>query len=102
MSEQQLFQALLDFQSAESSPLWRPDPVHLRELAEQVRSAFSAAHLDQGFAGRLREAIFVGFSRLDALPRDDPFWENTNRRPTRSKIRDLAGYVLKRGPKEDW
>jgi hypothetical protein len=102
MTEQQLTQALLDFQSVEATPLWRPDPGHLRDLAEQVRSAFSGARLDQGFAGRLREAIFVGLSRLDALPRDDPFWNGTNRRPTLHKISDLAGQVLERGPKEEW
>ncbi len=102
MTEQQLIHALLDFQSAESTPLWRPDPGHLQDMAEQFRSAFSAAHLDQDFAGRLREAILGGLSRLDALPRDDPFWDGTNRRPTISKIRELAEQVLQRGSKEEW
>jgi hypothetical protein len=102
MTEQQLVTALLDFQSVEASPPWRPDPAHLRDLTEQVRSAFSAAYLEQGFAGRLREAILGGLSRLDALPRDDPFWDGTNRRPTLQKVRDLASRVLERGPVEEW
>jgi hypothetical protein len=101
MTEQQLIHALLDFQSAESTPPWRPDPDHLRDVAEQVRSAFSAAHLDQSFASRLREGIFGGLSRLDALPRDDSFWNGTNRRPTLNKIRHLALQMLDGKPKEE-
>jgi hypothetical protein len=54
MAGQEFIDALLTFRSREADPRLRPDPYHLRRLAEQVRSAFSAPHLDQGFAGRLR------------------------------------------------
>lgn len=36
--------------------------------------------------------------RLNSLPRSDPFWHNTNRRPTLFKLGDFAGYVQRTNP----
>jgi hypothetical protein len=102
MTAEELTAALVNFPSQEAVPVHRPDPAHLRDLAARVRSAFSTPYLDEGFAGLLREGIVAGLSRLDALPRDDPFWEKTNRRPTLSKLGDLSGRLLARGQTEEW
>jgi hypothetical protein len=98
MTAEELTAALVNFPSQEAVPILRPDSAHLRDLAARVRSAFSTPHLDEDFAGRLREGIVAGLSRLDAFPRDDPFWEKTNRRPTISRLRHL----LARGQAEEW
>jgi hypothetical protein len=102
MTADEFADALLHFASHEAEPRLRPDPYHLRQLAEQVRSAFSGRHLDDAFAGRLRRALYDGLCRLDALPRNDPFWVDTNRRPTLGKIRELAGQLLGRGTADAW
>jgi hypothetical protein len=102
MTEDQFVHALLNFESREPSPRLRPDPFHLRELAEHVRAAFSAPHLDTGFADLLRRAIFDGLSRVDDLRRDDSFWAGSNQRPTIGKVKELAGLVLSCGLKEEW
>ncbi len=36
--------------------------------------------------------------RLNRLPRSDPFWHNTNRRPTLFKLGDFGEYVRGRIP----
>jgi hypothetical protein len=102
MTTEELSAALLAFQSQEADLHLRPDPYLLRKLAGHTCSAFSALHLVQPFAGRLREALLDGLRRLDALPRTDPFWDGTNRRPTVYKLRELAERTLERGPKEAW
>jgi hypothetical protein len=102
MTEQHFLDALLHFRSEEPDPRLRPDPYHLREVAERVCSAFSAPHLDEALTGRLRWRLLDGLRRLDALPRDDPFWQGTNRRPTLGKLRDLAERELHRGPRPAW
>jgi hypothetical protein len=102
VTDEALATALLNFRSSESSPRLRPDPYHLRGAADQIRSAFANRHLDKGFATRLKTALVDGLYHLDALPRADPFWEGTNRRPTLGKLFDFAEYVLGRSPGEAW
>ena len=80
MTADEVVDALLHFLSREADLRLRPDPYHLRDLAGQARDAFSGRPLDEAFAGRLRGALYDGLCRLDALPRDDPFWQGGNRR----------------------
>lgn len=102
MTAEELAAAVLGFLSREADPCLRPDPYHLQELANRFRSAFMGSHLDPGFAARLRRALFDGLVRLDALPRTDPFWEGTNRRPTIGKLRDLAEQSFNEDRGEEW
>src|SRR5262249_4438563 len=101
MTEEEAVAALQGFCSGEDNPRFRPDPYHLRDLADHVRR-FSAPHLEQRLAARLRAAIVAGMQKLDALPRSDTFWAGTNRRPTLGKLPDFAGQMLGRSSQEEW
>jgi hypothetical protein len=103
MTEQQMPDALLNFRSQADSPRFRPDPPELRELAQRLRVDFSTPHLGEDFSGHLREAIVGGLYRLDAVPRDDPFWNGPNRRPTLGNLFVFAHYSLQHHrPREQW
>ncbi len=101
MTQQEFAEALAAFRSRETDPRLRPDPYYLRQVAREARTTFSVQHLDPGFAARLREAIVDGLYWLDAVPRGDPFWADTNRRPTLSKLFDLAGQAVRQRPTEE-
>jgi hypothetical protein len=46
---------------------------------------------------RLRRALDAGFWRLDSFDRSDPFWNQTNRLATESKLLDFARYKIEKG-----
>ena len=50
------------------------------------------------FCTKAREIIFECLCRLNRLPRSDPFWTGTNRRPTIPKLRDYCKLILKDNP----
>jgi hypothetical protein len=102
MTAEEAAAVIQGFQSREESPRFRPDPFHLQTLAADIRRRFTIPDLDTGFAARLRAALVGGLRRLDALPRDDPFWEGSNRRPTLGKLPDFANHVLGHAPQEEW
>src|SRR5438045_511955 len=79
---------LLDFRSVQPEPRFRPDPYHLNEVAQQLRALEDVSYLDTDFIDRILQTVIVAFYRLDAVPREEPFWDNTNRRPTFSKLHD--------------
>ena len=97
MTDAELRHALLHFRSREPDPRLRPDPYHLRQVADDLRSAFVEG-LAPDFIGRLRQTFVDGLARLDALPRSEAFWEGTNGRPTLEKLAAFARYVLARQP----
>jgi hypothetical protein len=47
-----------------------------------------------------RESIFESACRLNRLPRSDPFWSKTNRRPTIHKLGDFCRLILDRNPQD--
>jgi hypothetical protein len=80
---------LSDFPSSADDPRHRSDPYVLARLHHQLDEFAREAgrvQIDQDFIRRIRRAVLDGFQRLDALSRDDPFWEGTNRRPTFYKL----------------
>jgi len=72
--------------------------VHLHEIVVMLRPLQSVAYLDADFVEQLQFSVAAGFYRLDSLPREHPFWENTNRRPTFGKLRDFAEALLRHNP----
>lgn len=44
------------------------------------------------------EAVYRGLQRLNALPRNDPFWHNTNCRPTLGKLSSFLRSVVQENP----
>jgi hypothetical protein len=46
------------------------------------------------------ESILSSLRRLNELPRTDPFWENTNRRPTVYKLHDFCNRLLRDNPQD--
>jgi hypothetical protein len=93
--------ALLDFRSVESNPRFRPDPEHLRGVADILRHLEDCPHLDADFIDRIFNAVVTGLYRLDTLPRNHPFWENTNRRPTFAKLLEFAEAILRFNPADE-
>jgi hypothetical protein len=81
------------FRSAVDDPRFRPDPVVFGWVAHDLRAFWSRSAdfgMPEGYI-RAITAHFVGCLRaLDALPRDDPFWDGTNRRPTGHKMGSFA------------
>src|SRR5687767_7728034 len=51
-----------------------------------------------GLFSRASRAILDGLYRLDALPREDPFWQNTNNRATIHKLGEFCRLLLKQNP----
>jgi hypothetical protein len=46
-------------------------------------------------------ALFQTLTRLNGMPRSDPFWHNTNNRPTWFKIPDFCRRVLLADPRDE-
>ncbi len=88
---------LADFDSAVDDPRLRPDPYALTELSrdlEEFTRLAEKAQINAKFIRRVHSAVHDGFRRLDNLPRDDPFWEGTNRRPTFYKFPGFCAKLL--------
>jgi hypothetical protein len=50
------------------------------------------------FVAKVIDALAASLSRLNALPRDDAFWEGRNPRPTLYKLRDFNAHVVRKNP----
>ncbi len=60
--------------------------------------AFAASAGGAAFVARLVDTLHEALRRLNAIPRDDPFWSSRNKRPTLYKLRDLNAQILKKEP----
>src|SRR6266511_3203558 len=49
---------------------------------------------------RMQGAIVDGLRRLDALPRSDPFWRDSNGRATHFKLRDYCNRMIASDPRD--
>jgi hypothetical protein len=90
-------EALRQFRSAVEDLRHQPDPYVLRELAnrlEAFRKGSARMGLSEPFIQSMQESFVEAFRRLDALPRDDRFWDRTNRRPTQHKLRSFCQRAL--------
>jgi hypothetical protein len=54
----------------------------------------------QAFAHRAFDAIFTALTTLNGLPRNDPFWHNTNSRPTIYKLGEFCRRKLTENPSD--
>src|SRR5262249_33479515 len=89
---------LLHFRSASDVVRYQPDPYHLRELVahlERFREGAPRNQVPQDLTCLVVQAIIDGFRRLDALPREHSFWDQTNRRPTLGKLREFCEHLLR-------
>ncbi len=67
------------------------------EVAEAL--AYLWAHpLRENFLERSYASLLDALKRLNGLPRDDPFWRNTNCRPTIFKLGEFGDRVLLKAP----
>jgi hypothetical protein len=99
--ESNIREVLAGFRSSASDPRHCPDPYVLRQLAGRVEGGGQLGleyRLDPRFIREMQALYLEGFRRLDALPRDDPFWEGTNRRPTPGKMRDFCDKARRDNP----
>src|SRR5579859_4401015 len=71
-----------------------------RSFPTGVAQAFiSLRRLDgREFAERAFNAIFAGLNRMNSVPRNHPFWQNTNRRPTIYKLAEFCSVKLAEDP----
>lgn len=77
-------------------------------------SQFSTEHLDAGylvslkvysrigarFLERVVEALLGSLVRLNALPRDDAFWDGRTHTPTLQKLRDHCASIVQKSPND--
>ena len=99
--ESNIREVLAGFRSSASDPRHRPDPYILRQLAGMIEGISQLGlefRLDPRFIREMQALYLEGFRRLDALPRDDPFWEGTNRRPTLGKMRGFCAKAHRDDP----
>ncbi|HEU4391816.1 MAG TPA: hypothetical protein VFV34_28780, partial [Blastocatellia bacterium] len=47
---------------------------------------------------QIADSILDSLHRLNRLPRSDPFWDNTNKRPTIFKLNDFCKRLLRENP----
>ena len=90
-----------DFRSVVDHPQQRPDPVVLRQLDRTVADFHVAAgdlNLAAGFADAMVAHLETALRLLDAVPRDDPFWAGTNRRPTQYTLGSFCSWLAERRP----
>ena len=67
--------------------------------ADFVRSLRAFAGFGEGaFVARVFDSLLDALRRLNALPRDDPFWEGRTKAPTIYKLRDYNHHVLRKNP----
>lgn len=81
----------------------------LLDTAAQFPNRYAPAHVEalqylsscairKDFYSGLRASLFLALKRLNQLPRTDPFWSNTNRRPTLYKLPAFCERTLSANP----
>lgn len=85
--------------------LWKRSGIwHLREACVLSPEALAVDSYLAGVPGRAefetagRAGMVANMLRLNSLPRTDPFWHNTNLRPTVFKLREFCSLVLREEP----
>lgn len=100
-SDEELW-AYLD-ESLASSPLFlltdlsRTHP-QLQGPLDQASAAIVACPLYPALLTTIRDVLIRSLQRLNALPRSDPFWINTNLRPTVFKLPEFCARIVQREP----
>lgn len=93
--------AFAGFRSVSQQPRLQPDPYVLATMDKEI-DTFQTEAINLGvgrdFVASMAIHCIQAFTRLDALPRDDPFWNGTNRRPTQYKLYDFCQKDLADNP----
>lgn len=63
-------------------------------------SYLSSSPICSPFVASARTTLFDSLRLLNLLPRNDPFWQNTNLRPTISKLTDYGERVMTQEPND--
>jgi hypothetical protein len=82
------------------APFWMsPEQLFHWFLPETARAFITTSDMDgRAFALLAFDAILAGLSRMNSLPRNHPFWQNTNFRPTIYKLPGFCRMQLMRAP----
>lgn len=94
---------LLELQSTTDTIEHKPDPYVLKQTVAALKSfqqRASRRRIPDDIVNLVVQGIVTGFRRLDALPREHPFWEQSNRRPTLGKLSAFSAYVLRDEPRD--
>jgi hypothetical protein len=92
---------IIGFRSASTVPRLQPDPAVLAEIRRSLQESWRRTSfwgVPDDFARILTADLVECLRRLDALHRDDPFWDGTNRRPTLGAMREFCKVLLAVGP----
>jgi hypothetical protein len=101
LEEDTAISRLLGFRSAVDDPRLRPDPVVLAGMGEDFRSLyrrFADLGIPGSVAGVFAARLLDCLREVDAQPREDPFWEGTNRRPTLWRMASWAHHRVAAEP----
>jgi hypothetical protein len=78
-------------------------PENQRQYHPEVAEALcylSSFQQSSELLATFRNSLFQSLLRLNHLPRTDPFWNNTNLRPTLSKLTEFCERVLSAEPND--
>jgi hypothetical protein len=76
----------------------RPNLFH-QEIREAI-SYLSSLRCCPDFVAIVKSVLLESLKRLNQLPRTDPFWKNTNLRPTTPKLSSYCSDVLTQHPED--
>lgn len=74
--------------------------IQLHPDVNEALDYLSASPLRERFLHTAHGTLLGELQRLNRLPRDNPFWLNTNRRPTLFKLRDFAAHGQNADPQD--
>jgi len=74
------------------------DPQHWPPEVSEALSYLSA--IGSTFLTAMTNTVFQASKRLNQLPRDDPFWRNTNLRPMIYKLPEHCEQILRNNPND--
>ncbi len=97
MWESQVISGITGFKSTSDDPRFQPDPVVLAGIAATLRGFWRRPAnwgMPDDVTRTLANHLTSCLRELDALPRDDPFWDGTDRRPTEGRIREFCAGLL--------
>jgi hypothetical protein len=78
-----------------------PEPELQQYIARNIGYVRDQPCRDPEFRLRLYESLVAGLIRLNNLPPDDPFWVNTNGRPTVFKLPEYFARVFSESPEDE-
>ena len=103
MWKERVASELARFRSTSGNPRLQPDPAVLSEIVKRLKAFWDRCEefgITDDFARTMTRHFIECWRELDALPRDDPFWDGTNRRPTILKLGDFCEKIRNDRPSD--